>query len=492
MLKRKAILCWLGKNKLSLKAQAISGVKWTTFSTVITTILQLLQLAILARFLDPSAFGLMALVMVVIGFSQAFLDMGISNAIIHKQVISKDQLSTLYWVNVLAGFSLFIIVSALASMVANFYEEPELTELVMIVALTFLIQPFGQQFMILWQKEMRFSEIAKIDIVNKSISLVVSVYLAYKGYGVYALVYGTLAGVVSQTLQYLYMGLKEYRPSFVFKLGEIKEFLGFGAYQMGEKTINYFNSQIDTILIGKLLGVEALGIYTVAKQIIMRPAQIINPIISKVTFPTMAKIQNDTLRLKNTYLKTINYLSSVNFPIYAFIFIFAHDIVMIMFGEKWIEAVYIMQILSIWGAMRSTGNPVGSLLLAKGKANWGFWWNLGLFFYIPVGIYVGSYWGLEGISWALVFLSFPLGIIANWYFLVRNLCGAGFIEYHKEIFIPTIIAVVSGLTAYLSIYYIEMTILKFIIASLVGLIFVVVLNYILNRKFLIELKGFVK
>lgn len=474
---------------MSLKAKAISGVKWTTLSTVVTTILQLLQLAILARFLDPSAFGLMALVMVVIGFSQAFLDMGISNAIIHKQEITKNQLSTLYWVNILAGLLLFCIISIAAPFVASLYEQSELTELIMIVALTFIIQPFGQQFMILWQKEMRFSEIAKIDIVNKSISLIVSVYLAYKGYGVYALIYGTLAGVVSQTVQFMYKGLKEYRPSFVFKLGEIKEFLGFGAYQMGEKMINYFNFQIDTMLIGKLLGIEALGIYIVAKQIIMRPAQIINPIITKVTFPTMAKIQDDTVKLKNIYLKTINYLSSINFPIYAFIFIFAHDIVMIMFGEKYFEAIYIMQILAIWGAFRSTGNPVGSLLLAKGKANWGFWWNLGLLFYVPVGIYVGSYWGLEGVSLGLIWLQVSL-VIPNWYFLVKPLCGAEFVEYHREIVIPALVAFGAGAVSFLAVIYVEQIALKFLVGSVVGVIVVLGLNYAINKKFLVELKGF--
>ncbi len=172
----------------------------------------------------------------------------------------------------------------------------------------------------------------------------------------------------------MFKGLKEYKPSFVFKVGKIKEFLSFGAYQMGEKSINYFNSQVDTILIGKLLGMEALGIYSIAKQLIMRPAQVINPIITKVTFPTMAKVQEDTERLKKIYLKTMNYLSSINFPIYAFLFVMAPDLVPLIFGDKWYEAIVIVQILSIYGAIRSTG----SLLLA----NWGFYWNLGLFFYI--------------------------------------------------------------------------------------------------------------
>lgn len=473
---------------MSLKAQAIHGVKWTTASTIVTTLLQLLQLAILARFLDPSAFGLMALVMVVIGFSQAFLDMGISNAIIHKQQITHEQLSTLYWVNVFAGFGLFAIISALAPLVSAFYGEPELTVLIIIVALTFLIQPFGQQFMVLWQKEMRFAEIARIDIINKSVSLVVSVILAYLGYGVYALVYGTLAGVMSQTVQFMTLGLKEHKPSFVFNIGEIREFLGFGAYQMGEKTINYFNFQIDVLLIGKLLGTEALGIYSVAKQLIMRPAQIVNPIITKVTFPMMAKIQNDTEKLKNVYLKTINYLSSVNFPIYAAMIVFAPELVMLMFGEKWMASVPIVQILSLYGAIRSTGNPIGSLLLAKGKANWGFYWNLGLFFYVPLGIYFSSYWGLGGIAWVLVLLQLSL-VIPNWYFLVKKLCDAKFVEYHKQILIPAIVSFCAGIVSYLSIMYIEQIVLKLLIGSVVGFVVVVGLNYLMNKGFLMELKG---
>lgn len=467
---------------MSLKAKAIHGVKWTTASTIVTTLLQLLQLAILARFLDPAAFGLMALVMVVIGFSQAFLDMGISNAIIHKQQITHEQLSTLYWVNVLAGFGLFAIISAIAPAVSTFYGEPELTSLIIIVAVTFLIQPFGQQFMVLWQKEMRFAEIARIDIVNKTVSLLVSVVLAYMGYGVYALVYGTLAGVVSQTIQFMILGLKEHKPSFVFNIGEIKEFLGFGAYQMGEKTINYFNSQIDVILIGKLLGTEALGIYSVAKQLIMRPAQIVNPIITKVTFPMMAKIQDDTEKLKNVYLKTINYLSSINFPIYAAMIVFAPQLVILMFGEKWMAAVPIVQILSIYGAIRSTGNPIGSLLLAKGKANWGFWWNLGLLMYVPVGIYISSHWGLVGVSWGLVAIMISI-VIPHWYFLVNKLCYAKFTEYFKQIAIPAFIAVVAGALSYFIVNITESLLVKLFFGSLVWLLMAVMLNFVWKKNF---------
>ncbi len=475
---------------MSLKKKTVSGVKWTTISTIGVNIMQLIQLAILARLLDSTAFGLMAIVMVIVGFSQAFLDMGISNVIIHKQDISQVQLSTLYWVNVIAGVLIFLVVCGVAPFVAIFYQQPELTKLIILLGTTFLIQPFGQQFMMLWQKELRFKEIARIDIINKFVTLIVTVWFAYEGYGVYSLVYGAIAGSIVQTAQFMELGFKEHKPRFVFKLKNIKEFLNFGAYQMGERTINYFHYQIDTILIGKLLGMEALGIYNIAKNLIMKPAMVFNPIITKVTLPVMAKIQNDVLGLKQVYLKTINYLSSVNFLAYAFIFIFAHDIVLLLFGVKWIPAVPIVKILSVWGALRSTGNPIGSLLLAKGKANWGFFWNLGLFFYVPVGIYIGSHWGLEGVSCSLVILIFLL-IIPNWYLLVQPLCGAGFMEYHIQILKPALIAILTGVGAYIAIYALDFGVVKFLTGTTVGLVLAFLLLWLLNHEFLVELKSLV-
>ena len=465
---------------MTLKDKTMSGVKWTTVSTIIVTVIQLLQLSILTRFLAPTDFGLMAIVMVVIGFSQAFLDMGISNAIIYKQTITSEQLSTLYWLNVVMGCILFALISAASPLVSLFYKEPELTKLIILVGLTFLIQPFGQQFMVLWQKEMRFAEMSKIDIVTKLLSLVVSVFSAYLGNGVYALVYGTLAAAMSQTILFVAMGLKEHRPQLLFRWGEIRDFVGFGAYQMGERTVNYFNLQIDVIIIGKLLGTEALGVYNIAKQLIMRPSQIVNPIITKVTFPAMAKVQNDMATLKRVYLQTINYLSSVNFPVYAMMIVLTPEIVFFLFGTKWMAAVPIVQVLSLYGAVRSTGNPIGSLLLAKGKANLAFYWNLGLLFYVPVGIAFASQRGLLAVSWMLVALSVSL-IIPGWYLLVRPLCGAKLGEYSLQIFIPFVLSLVSAISAYLSIYFFENGLLRFGAGMLVGGVVYIGLSWRFNR-----------
>jgi O-antigen/teichoic acid export membrane protein len=420
---------------MSLKQKTLNGVKWTSFSSFVIAILQLAQISILARYLAPSDFGLMAIVSVVIGFSALFMDMGISSVIIHKQDISHKQLSSLYWLNIFAGIVLFFIVYFSASLVAQFYNEIEIIPLIQLLAITFFISAIGNQYRILNQKSLLFNRLAKVEIISALVSFVVAVVCAINGYGVYSLVYATLTNISISNLIFMLLGLREHKPSFIYKYSEIENLISFGLFQMGERSINYFNSQFDVILIGKILGSESLGVYSIAKTLVMKPAQIINPIITKVTFPIMSTIQNDKKQLKNIYLKTINYLCSVNFPIYVAIAILAEPLVLVLFGDNWTESIVILQILSFYFMFRSIGNPIGSLQLAKGRADLGFYWNLWQLLCIPLAIYLGSFDGLVGVAISLLSLQVLLSL-PNWYYMVEPLCGAGFNEYFKEVLVP--------------------------------------------------------
>ena len=148
-----------------LKKQAIGGVKWTSLSTGVRSILQLIQLLVLARFLSADDFGLIAIVMVVIGFSQLFMDMGISNAIIHKQNITTEQLSSLYWLNIFSGAVLTIIVYFIAPFVANFYNNAEIIPLLQLLSLSFIINAFANQYRVLLRKELKFNVLAKVEVI---------------------------------------------------------------------------------------------------------------------------------------------------------------------------------------------------------------------------------------------------------------------------------------------------------------------------------------
>jgi len=469
---------------MSLKQKAIAGVKWTSLSSIVIAVVQLAQIAILARYLVPTDFGLMAIVSVVIGFSALFMDMGISSAIIHKQDITHKQLSSLYWLNIFAGISLFTLVYLLAPPIASFYNEERMIPLLQLLAITFFISAIGNQYRILNQKQLLFNRLAKVEIFAAISSFFVAVACALNGFGVYSLVYASLFGVCVSNLIFLLTGLKQHRPAFTYQYDEIKSLISFGLFQMGERSINYFNSQFDTILIGKLLGTEALGIYTIAKNLVIKPAQIINPIITKVTFPIMAKVQDDTRQLKNIYLKTINYLCSVNFPIYMVMAVLSESLILTLFGEKWTESILILQILAFYFMFRSIGNPIGSLQLAKGRADLGFYWNLGLFAVVPLVIYMGSIYGLVGVAISLVLLQISLNV-PSWYFLVKPLCGAQFTEYFSNILKPLLITVLAVFVSLpIKMFLLENnSVVSSLIFLVVGGSFFILLTRYLNNPF---------
>jgi O-antigen/teichoic acid export membrane protein len=429
--------------------------------------------------------------MVVIGFSRIFSDMGISNVIIHKQDISSVQLSSLYRLNIASGTILFVIISLLSPLIASFYNQPQLILLLILVALTFIISSFGNQFKILFQKELNFNLIAKIEIFVAINAFVVALLFASNNYGVFSLVYARLTSTTLTSILFVYFGIQKHKPMLIYKYSEIKSFFSFGLFQVGEHILNYFSSQFDVILIGKLLGTDTLGIYSVAKNLAMRPMQVINPIITRVTFPLMAKVQDDNKELKNIYLKSLNYLSAVNFPIYMLIALLAEPIISIIFGNKWHSASDILQILCFYAMFRSIGNPIGTLQLAKGRADMGFYWDLGVFVLFPISIYIGTTWGLIGVSYGMLIIMI-VQILLMWIFMIKKLCGASFTEYIKSFGIALVLSSIIWLVSFSIFSLIENETLKIVIILCVSILFYWKLTKKYNSDILFMLKEFRK
>ncbi len=472
----------------SIRKHAIRGVKWTTISTFMRVGIQVLQLLILARFLSAEDFGLVAIVMLVIRFSELFMDMGISNALIHEQNISKVQLSSLYWLNLFSGFVLFMIVYLLAPIIESFYREPQLVFLLRILSFTFIINSIGNQYRVLWKKEMRFKSIGLIEIMSSFLSFIVAIVLAVLDYGALSLVVAFLVNVTIINVCFLFVGLKYHRPKFIYKHAEVVKFISFGLYQMGQKIIVYFNNQFDIILIGKFLGAEILGGYSLTKQLVMRPTLVINPVITNVSFPVMAKAQSDTVKLNKIYLRIVNYLSAINFPIYLLMFVLAEPLITLLLGEKWEGFVNLFRILSLYALFRSTTNPAGSLVLSKGRADLGFWWSLLEFSILPLIIYVGSHYGIEGIAFGLLIFQFSI-LFPNWLFIVRRICGASFYDYLMVQLKPLISIILSVLFTHFIIGSIEMnSIFKIVTYSILTVTTYLGLSVYFNQDFLNEMR----
>ena len=434
-----------GKEKVvSLKKSIVSGVKWTTLSTSLITGIQAFQLIVLARLLKPEDFGLMAMAMVVIGFCQAYADMGVSAAIVYKQDISDNQLSSLYWLNVIAGFVIYFIILAVTPFVTIFFHEPRIGEVLPVIAISIIISSLSLQFHWLLEKGLQFDLLAKQEIASTVIAGIVAIASAFMGHGVWSLVWGQLTASGIKTMLLLKVGLSKWPPRLHLRTNDLGEYLRFGMYQMAERSLNYFNTKVDQLLIGNLLGAHELGYYNFAFQLVSEPVSRINPILTRVAFPVFAKMQGAILRLQQGYIKMVTLLSSTNAPLLIGLAAVAPLLIPAIFGPQWTPAVILVQILALYSFFRSTGNPIGSLLLARGRADLGFRWNLGLFFVTAPAVYLGArIGGSTGIASTLLLMQIFYSII-GYVLLVKPMIGNCVKPYALCILKPAILALIMG------------------------------------------------
>lgn len=419
-----------------MNSLVFKSVKWTATASAFVTVAQLLQLLVLTHYLAPQDFGLLAIVMVVIGFAQAFMDMGLGNAIIYYQKVTKLQMSTLYWINMIASLIVAFVVFVSAKWVSAFYAELQLQKLLELLACTFVLTAVGNQYRLLFQKNLKFRLIGLVDVAASSASLAAAAYFAAANYGVLSVVYSTLIGVSCSSAIFLLLGVRAIgAPTLQFSLGVVKDFLRFGLYQMGEKSIIYFNGQLDVLIMGKVLGVESTGLYSVTKTLAMKVIGLINPIVTKVTFPHMAKVQGDIRAVREMYVASVFYVALIGFPVYVAMMFLAEPIVFVVLGSAWHGAASVFCVLSAYASTRSTGNPVGALMLACGRAKLGFYWNFVVFFISPFVVVLGCAYGAIGVAVAL--LGFSIGLkIPEYYFVVKPLSQASIEDYLRSFLTP--------------------------------------------------------
>ncbi|MBC8152706.1 MAG: MOP flippase family protein, partial [Bacteroidetes bacterium] len=278
---------------MSNKRKAIDGGKWITISMVISTILQFVQISILAKLLEPAAFGLVSISTLIINFFHTVSDLGFSNSIIYKQEDDKKTLSTLYFLSILLGLTAFCIIRLATPLVVAYYHEPRLERILGVSSFYFIVIFFGQTYLFLLQKELRFRTIALMEVASAVSGTIVSITLALNGFREMSLIYGGLVTVCVHTILQVAVGVRLFVPGLYFDLNTIKEHLRFGMYNVGEGILGYVQSNLDNIMIGGLLGVRALGFYTVAYQLAVFPITKLNPIILQVAYPVLAKMKDD-------------------------------------------------------------------------------------------------------------------------------------------------------------------------------------------------------
>jgi O-antigen/teichoic acid export membrane protein len=384
-----------------LRRSMISGVRWGTLSAGVIFAVSLVQTFVLAHLLSPRDFGLMAASLVVIGLARAFADLGLSSAIVAKQMRDPNTLSSLYWASIIAGIVVFAIVLGLMPLFVSFYRQPDLYHILPWAALSFVIIPIGQQFQMLLQMDLRVDRMVKVDIVSAVASLGVAIGAALAGAGPLTLAFAYLTRVSVTSALFATWGWRHHRPKLRLRRRDLDGYLGFGLYQMGERMVNFLSANVDYILVGRYLGAGALGSYSVAYQLVVKPVFEFNPILTRVSFPAFAKKQHDDEALARGYAELIKLVGFVVVPLMAAVAALAPLIVPVLFGSKWDQAIPLLQILAVVGIARSLTSPAGDLILAKGRPDINFKLNAFLLAAMSVAIYVAATnYDVIAVAWA--------------------------------------------------------------------------------------------
>lgn len=438
---------------------AISAGRWTATSAALRALLQLAQTAVLARLISPDDFGLMALVGSTLVIFALFADVGVGKALVHYDLPPRRVLSSLYWINLAASLALVAIIAALAPLFSRLYGMPELEELLRLASLTLFLSALGDQHKVLAAKELRFAALSRNEIASAIVGTITAVLLAYAGLGVHALVFGSLVTAASSSALAL-ATLATYRPHPEFSWASSRRFLAFGGWLVGDNLINTLRRQADVFVAGLVATPMALGMFSVPRDLCLRLAFLVNPIVGKVSFPVMAKAKGDRERLAALYGHTLRFTAASNFPLFALLAFFAEDFIRVLYGPRWAPAAEYLRVLAIWGLLRSTGNPVGWLLQAAGRPELSFRWNLALLVLIPPLLWLaGVAFGIDGLVTTLLIAQACL-VWPAWRWLVRPACGMTFARYVAQFVGALAAAALACLAAWLAVRQVPWTPLR--------------------------------
>lgn len=465
----------------------IKGVAWTTISVVTRSIVSMLQITILTKFLSKSDFGIVAIASLFIGFTQIFLDLGISTGIMHKQDTTPEQYSSLFWLNIMMGILLTTALCLVAApIVAKMYKEPVLIKILTLLSLTIFFASLGAQHRTMQQKEMRFHYISLVEITSSVLTFIIAAISAKCGLGVFSLVYSTLFNTIYSNMVFLIIGLsKDRNLRFHFCFRETLPFLRIGVYSVGAHVLDYFSREIDTIIISAAFGKEILGLYSLCKKIVQMLYSITNQILVKVITPIFAKLQSNIQVITNTYYNIIEAISLINFPIYFLIAIFSTGILNFLYGTQYQDGSLLLSCLAIHFGALSSSTPTGCLQISLGRTDVGFYWTLVRIVLNSCATYIGSLFSIEAIVVCL-FVANKIISPLSWRITVYPLIKGRFWQYFSKSFYPLCVTFAFS-APFFWLCRGETNILKILVAGIVfGLLYIAMVRIVFKKTYLVQ------
>lgn len=393
----------------SLRSSSARGAAHTVAAQAWRLGLQLGSTVVLARLLGPEAFGLVGMVLAVTTLADQLKDVGLGAAVVQGRALTQAHVSALFWINVLVGLGLALVVCALAPLLAAFYGEPRLTALTVGVSVTYLLGGIGTQHAALLLRQLRFRAVAARDVAAQTVAVAAAVGAAALGAGTWSLVLLTVVAAGARTA--FAWAACSWRPSRPrLRVAGLSGYLAFGGRLSAFSILNHLARNADNVLIGKVAGAAALGAYGRAYALILAPLQQVTQPLTQVLVPTLSRLQDQPARYRRAYLDGLAVVALVSLPGVAVLAVVGDRLVAVLLGPDWERAGELFVLLAPAGIAHAVTSTCGWLYLSSGATRrmlrWALWTRP-----LTVAAFVaGLPWGPEGVAVAYSTVSWVLAV----------------------------------------------------------------------------------
>lgn len=385
---------------MSLSKQVASGTIWTGASVVGRQIISFASVAVVARYVPASAYGLMGMSASVTNFLYLFRDLGTASALIQRKEVDDTLLSSVFWLNVILGAVMTALAALAAWPAADFFREPGLVPVMQVLSLNFLASSLSMVHSALMNREMQFQKLAIVELIAAILGAACSVAMAVNEGGVWSLATGSIVAMSATTI--LAWIAQPFRPKFTLDLAAVRSIAAYSFNLLGFSTVNYVARNADSTLIGRYLGATLLGYYQMTGNIMLYPLQNVTQTIGRVMLPTLSRIQDDLARFREAYCRVTGVIALITFPMMCGLMALAEPFVLTLFGEKWRPVIPLLLVLCPVAMFQTVVSTVGYIYTAKGRTDWMFRVSIAFLpvtvLFVWIGISLAPSYGLVAVA----------------------------------------------------------------------------------------------
>jgi teichuronic acid exporter len=414
---------------MSLKSKAITALSWSFVQEVSQRGLQVVIGIVLARVVAPRDFGLIAMLGIFIAIAQALLDSGFGSALVQRKEVTDADCSSVFYFNLFVSTLMAIALCFAAPAIANFYHQPQLTQVARAFSIVLLINAFALVQAAMMVRALQFKKQAAVAVTSTVVSGTVGIGMACAGYGVWALVAQQGANSVARVAMLWW--LNPWRPSLSFSISSLRQLFGFGSGMMFAVLLNTVFENLYSLVIGRLFSAVTLGFYNRAQNLQNNASQLLGTVANRVTFPIFAQLQDDRVRLKKALAKGLKTLALIQFPLMIGLSALARPIILIVLGHKWQECIPYFQALCLAGVLYPMHLLNLNVLTGLGRSGLVLRLEMIKRALIVVNILATVHWGVIGMVWGQVVHGFFAYYVNAHY--CKSLIGYSFWEQLKDL-----------------------------------------------------------